>query len=124
SLKAGAPTTLPQARSIADGLISSRPGDLTFAVCRNFVSDVVTVPDDAIREAALLLLRKEHLLVEWSGAVGVAALLSGQVTTFDAPMGVVLSGGNADPAHLLGLQGQSREPIPDRLLDAPSSPSV
>ena len=103
SLKAGAPTTLPHPRSIADGLLSSRPGDLTFAVCRDFVSDVVTVTEEAIRDAALLLLRKEHLLVEWSGAVGVAALLSGKAPTFDAPTVVVLSGGNADPAHLLGL---------------------
>jgi len=43
------------------------------------VQDVVTVPDDAIAEAALLLLRDEHLLVEWSGAVGLAALLAGAV---------------------------------------------
>ena len=64
SLRAGAPSTLGAVRSIADGLLPSRPGDLTFAVCRAFVSDVVTVPDEAIREAADFLLRTEHLLVE------------------------------------------------------------
>jgi threonine dehydratase len=101
SLRAGSPTTLPSVRSIADGLLPSRPGDLTFAVCRAFVSDVVTVSDQAIREAAAFLLKTEHLLVEWSGAVGVAALLSGTARTFDAPTAVVLSGGNADPSHLL-----------------------
>ena len=101
SLRAGAPTTLPSVRSIADGLLPSRPGDLTFAVCRAFVSDVVTVSDQAIREAAAFLLKSEHLLVEWSGAVGVAALLSGTARTFDVPTAVVLSGGNADPALLL-----------------------
>jgi threonine dehydratase len=101
SLRAGSPTTLPSVRSIADGLLPSRPGDLTFAVCRAFVSDVVTVSDQAIREAAAFLLKTEHLLVEWSGAVGVAALLSGTARTFDVPTAVVLSGGNADPALLL-----------------------
>jgi len=106
SLRAGAPATLETVRSIADGLLPSRPGDLTFRVCRAFVSDVVTVPDEAIREAAAYLLRTEHLLVEWSGAVGVAALLSGAAPALDAPTVVILSGGNADPALLLGLRRQ------------------
>ena len=64
----------------------------------------MTVPDEAIREAAVFLLKTEHLLVEWSGAVGVAALLSGAARTFEVPTVVVLSGGNADPALLLGLR--------------------
>jgi threonine dehydratase len=101
SLRAGAPTTLPASSSIADGLIPSRPGDLTFAVCRAFVSDVVTVSDEAIRDAAAFLLKTEHLLVEWSGAVGVAALMSGSARTFEVPTAIVLSGGNVDPALLL-----------------------
>ena len=71
------------------------------------MSDVVTVPDEAIREAAAFLLTTEHLLVEWSGAVGVAALLSGSARTFEVPTAVVLSGGNADPALLLEQPGQA-----------------
>ncbi len=105
SLRAGGPVTLPSVGSIADGLLPSRPGDLTFAVTRAFVAEVVTVADDAIRAAAVFLLSHEHLLVEWSGAVGVAGLLAGAVKTFDAPTAVVLSGGNADPAALLGRRG-------------------
>jgi threonine dehydratase len=105
SLRAGSPVTLTSVHSIADGLLPSRPGDLTFAVCRALVSDVVTVKDEAIREAAAFLLRTEHLLVEWSGAVGVAALLSGATRTYDVPTVVVLSGGNVDPALLLGAAG-------------------
>ena len=105
SLRAGGPVTLPSVGSIADGLLPSRPGDLTFAVTRAFVAEVVTVADDAIRAAAVFLLSHEHLLVEWSGAVGVAGLLAGAVKTFDEPTAVVLSGGNADPAALLGRRG-------------------
>jgi len=101
SIGAGGPVTLPSVGSIADGLLPSRPGDLTFAITRALVTEVVTVTDDAIREAAVFLLASEHLLVEWSGAVGVAGLLTGAVKTYDAPTAVVLSGGNADPAALL-----------------------
>ena len=107
SLAAGAPVVLPDVHSIADGLLPSRPGDLTFAVTRRHVAEVVTVGDDAIREAAALLLRSEHLLVEWSGAVGVAALLSGRTRPGGRATVVVLSGGNAEPGVL--LEGERRD---------------
>lgn len=112
SLRAQAPVTLPSVGSIADGLLPSRPGDLTFAVAQQFVESVVTVPDDAIAEAARLLLRDDHLLVEWSGAVGLAALLTGAVRTGGAATVLVLSGGNAEPADLLAGPGGLRRPGP------------
>jgi threonine dehydratase len=104
SLRAGAPVTLPEVRSIADGLLPSRPGDLTYAIARQFVSDIVTVREEAIREAAAHLLKVDHLLVEWSGAVGVAAILSGASVPPGGPVAVVLSGGNGDPMAILGRQ--------------------
>jgi threonine dehydratase len=100
SLRAGAPVALASADSIADGLLPIRPGDLTFSIASRFVQEVVTVGERAIREAAALLLRTEHLLVEWSGAVGVAALLSDRVPSNGRTV-VVLSGGNVDPAAIL-----------------------
>jgi threonine dehydratase len=105
SLAAGAATTLPAVASIADGLLPSRPGDLTFAVARRFVHQVVTVADDAIAEAAGFLLREERLLVEWSGAVGVAALLSGAVRPGGVPTVLVLSGGNVEPRQIVERAG-------------------
>ena len=108
SVRAGSPVRLPATRSIADGLLPTRPGDLTFSVVRRFVADVVTVSDEAIREAAALLLKSEHLLVEWSGAVGVAALLSGAARTLETPTVAVLSGGNTDPLSLLGAPPATR----------------
>jgi threonine dehydratase len=101
SLRAKSAVTLPAVASIADGLLPSRPGDLTFAITRELVQDVVTVPDDAIAEAALLLLRDEHLVVEWSGAVGLAALLTGAVRPAGTATVLVLSGGNVEPRDLL-----------------------
>jgi threonine dehydratase len=113
SLRAKSPVTLPAVDSIADGLLPSRPGDLTFSVCLRFVEDVVTVDDDAIAAAARLLLEDEHLLVEWSGAVGLAALLSGAVRPGTGSTVLVLSGGNVDPIRiLLGPEGDARrEPL-------------
>jgi threonine dehydratase len=66
---------------------------------------MLTVSEAAIRDAAVLLLRTEHLLVEFSGAVGVAALLSGRDLPADLPTVVVLSGGNADPAAIITPPG-------------------
>ncbi len=112
SLRAETPVTLPLVGSIADGLLPSRPGDLTFAVAQQFVESVVTVPDDAIAEAARLLLRDDHLLVEWSGAVGLAALLTGAVRPGGAATVLVLSGGNVEPADLLSGPGGLRRSGP------------
>ena len=108
SLRQHAPVTLPSVGSIADGLLPSRPGDLTFAITERCVETVVTVPDDAIAEAARMLLRDDHLLVEWSGAVGLAALLTGAVRPQGGPAVLVLSGGNVEPAEILGDRGGPR----------------
>ncbi len=107
SIRAGAPITLPEVGSIADGLLPSRPGELTLSLALRFVDDVVTVSDAAIAEAAILLLRTEHLLVEWSGAAAVAALLSGAVPSLKTPAAAVLSGGNADPMALINMESRS-----------------
>jgi threonine dehydratase len=108
SLGAGEPVTLASVASIADGLLPSRPGDLTFAVARDCLAGVITVGEAAIREAAEFLLRRDHLLVEFSGAVGVAALLSRADLPADLPVVVVLSGGNVDPLAVAGPAGHSR----------------
>lgn len=107
SLRAGAPVTLPSVASVADGLLPVRPGDLNFSIARRRVSEVVTVTDDAIRESAVWILKNEHLLVEWSGAVGLAALISGAVRNTNGPVAIVLSGGNVDPGAILGSTHES-----------------
>ena len=96
ALDAGRPVTLTTVDSIADGLLPVRVGDLTFRHVRDLVDDVVLVDDGAIREAVRFLLLRSKLVVEPSGAVTVAALLSGAVP----PPGrttAVLSGGSLDP---------------------------
>lgn len=119
SLRTGAPVTLPSVGSIADGLLPSRPGDLTFSLAVRFVDEVVTVTDEAIAAAAGMLLRVEHLLVEWSGAAAVAALLSGRVPHPGVPTVAVVSGGNVDPAAIIERTGG-----PDGTLDGSGGSSV
>lgn len=103
SLDAGAPTTLDHIDTIADGLAPVRPGDLTFAHVQALFDDVVTVSDEAIREATRWLLHSRKLVVEYSGAAAVAALQSGRIETRGRRIGATLSGGNLDPSLMARL---------------------
>ena len=103
SLEAGEPVTIPAATSLADGLLPVRPGDLTFQHAQRFVDQVVTVTEEAIAEAARLLLREGKLVVEFSGAATTAALLSGSFPAAGRRIAAVLSGGNIAPERLREL---------------------
>ncbi len=103
SLEAGEPVTLDRIDTIADGLAPTRPGDLTFRHVERFFDEVVTVEDEAIREAARELLHRRKLVVEYSGAAALAAVECGKVEVGGRRVGVVLSGGNLDPALLREL---------------------
>ncbi len=123
SLAAGRPLTIGTAPTIADGIAVARPGDLPFALISDMVDEVVTVEDDDIARAIVVLLERAKLVVEPAGAVGVAAILTGAVRA-SGPTAVVLSGGNIDPlllqrvvAHGLAASARYlslRIPLPDR----------
>jgi len=94
---AGEPVVLPHTGSIADGLLAVRIGTTTFAHHQRFVDDVVTVDDADMVRAMRLLLDRAKLVAEPSGAITVAALLSGRVTLAPGEQAVcVLSGGNIE----------------------------
>jgi threonine dehydratase len=101
SLAAGHPVTIEPSRTIADGLMPVRPGDITFAHVREYVDDIVLVDDDAIRAAARALMVNSKLVVEFSGAATAAALMAGLIDTRGGHTAVVLSGGNTDPRRIL-----------------------
>ena len=105
SIAAGAPVTIPPASTIADGLMPVRPGDLNFAHVREYVDDIVCVDDAAIINATRRLLASSKLIVEFSGAATVAALLSRAFEPRGARVAAVLSGGNLDPVRALELLG-------------------
>jgi len=103
ALDAGGPVTLESTDSIADGLITVRAGELTYRHIEALVDDVVTVTDEAIHEATALLLNRRKLVVEFSGAATVAAIISGVVPVEGRRVAVVLSGGNLDPTRFPSL---------------------
>ena len=93
SLAEGAPIALATTVSIADGLLTLRPGDITFAHVQAFVDEVVTVSDEEIAAAMKWLFFEAKIVAEPSGAATVAAaLLVNEPDTV-----AVVSGGNVDP---------------------------
>lgn len=123
SLKAGHPVEIQTLPTIADGILVGRPGDIPFAIIRDLVDEVVTVTDDDIARALLVLLERAKIVAEPAGAVGVAAILAGKVQPHGTTVAIV-SGGNIDPlllqrvvAHGLAASGRymsMRIPLPDR----------
>lgn len=103
ALQADEPVTLDDIDTIADGLAPVRTGELTFRHVRALVDDVILVDDDQIREAASFLVRRQKLVVEFSGAATVAALLHGAFSVEGRNVGAVISGGNVDADVLRGL---------------------
>jgi threo-3-hydroxy-L-aspartate ammonia-lyase len=98
AMAAGEPVSLPKTGSIADGLLTIRAGDVTFAHARAFVDEFVTVPDEAIARAVAWLFRHARLVVEPSGAAATAAVMLGLGHRGGATHVVaVVSGGNVAP---------------------------
>jgi threonine dehydratase len=95
SLEAKARVKLPSVpATIADGLQADTPGELTFEVNRKLVDEIVLVSDAEIIHAMRFLAERMKVVAEPSGAVGLAALLSGKVDAHAKRVGVILSGGN------------------------------
>ena len=100
SRQAGEVLTLPAVATIADGIAVKRPGDLTFALCQQYVDDIVTVRDDEIAAAILALLEDQKTVAEGAGAVSVAAVMFGKVDLVGKNTVCVVSGGNVDVTTL------------------------
>jgi threonine dehydratase len=88
--------------TIADGIAVKHVGETTGAILDDVLDDLVSVTDDEICEAIVLLLERSKLVVEGAGAVGVAALLAGKVGG-EGPAVALLSGGNIDPTVLISV---------------------
>lgn len=99
SLDAGHPVALDEVATIADGVAVKRPGELTMAHIAAHVDDLVTVTDESIARAVLLLVERAKQVVEPAGAVPLAALLEG-VVDVEGPVVPILCGGNVDPLLL------------------------
>jgi threonine dehydratase len=100
SLAAGAPLKLDGSTTIADGIAVLRPGDLNFAHVSKLVDEFVTVTDEDLSAALLMLLERHKMVVEPAGGAAVAALLTRKLD-LAGPVVAILSGGNIDPMLLL-----------------------
>jgi threonine dehydratase len=101
SLVAHRPIGARSANTICDGIAVKRPGDFTLPLVERYVDEVVTVSDDEVAEAMVMLLERTKLVVEGAGAVAVAALMQGRVQPPEqGDVCAVLSGGNVDASLL------------------------
>ena len=106
SLAAGERVTIPVPRTIADGQGAAVPGELTFSLNKHLIDEIVLVSDDEIRDALRFAVDRLKLVLEPSGATGLAALLTGKLQPVPARIGVILSGGNVGAARLGALLAQ------------------
>jgi threo-3-hydroxy-L-aspartate ammonia-lyase len=100
SLAAGHPVRIPPPDTIADGIRTQEPGSLTFPIVQALAQGVMTVSDEEVKSAMRFLLLRLKILVEPTGAVPAALLFSGRLDVKGSRVGVILSGGNADPGLL------------------------
>jgi threonine dehydratase len=112
SMEAGRRVEVPVPRTIADGLQVSIPGELTWQVNARLVDEFVAVSDAEIIRTMGFLFERMTLVVEPSGAVGVAALLEGRIRAAGKRVGVIVSGGNVGAARFRALLGTPQVPHP------------
>ena len=97
SIQANRIVEVPPAPSIADGIAVKRPGAETFPMIQKYVDDIVTVDEEEIANAILLLLEREKTVAEGAGAVTLAALINGKIPRASGrKVAMILSGGNID----------------------------
>jgi threonine dehydratase len=100
ALSEGKPVTLPSAVTIADGIAVRRAGERTLPLIQKYVDDIVTVEEEEIANAVLLLLEREKILAEGAGAAALAALVNRKIPIVRDHAGkkivVIVSGGNID----------------------------
>jgi threonine dehydratase len=90
------PVALPPAITIAEGIAVRKAGARTFPVVQRYVDDIVTVDEEEIANAILLLLEREKTVAEGAGAAALAALVQGKTKLTGKKIALIVSGGNID----------------------------
>jgi threonine dehydratase len=101
SFKSGRLERVERPDTIADGARTPALGEITFPLIRRYVSDMTSVPDAALIAAMRFVWERMKLVIEPTGALGIAALLEGAVPARGMRVGVIVSGGNVDPEQAL-----------------------
>ena len=105
SFAAGHVTTLAGVETVADGCAVKTPGDLTFAFCRKYLDDIITVSEMEIMSALLFLIEKHKLIAEGAGVLSLAALT--RLPFKGKKVVSILSGGNIDISTISALISKS-----------------
>ena len=101
SLEEGQPSEVKRGETLADGLLSVKPGDHIFPIVRDLVDDVVTCQDKYLKKALDLLYNKEKLIVEPSSAIGLGAILEGKIEYDDRDkLVLIITGGNVEGSKI------------------------
>ena len=100
ALEHGGPVTLPPKVTIADGIAVRCAGSMTYPLVKKYVDEIVTVDEEEIANAILLLLEKEKTLAEGAGAVATAAVIQDKIPVRGKKIGVFVGGGNIDVSVL------------------------
>ncbi len=98
--EAGKPVTIPAEATIADGIAVRRAGEQTLALVKRYVDEIVTVDEEEIAKAILILLEREKTLAEGAGAVALGALLQHKTSLGGQRTAVLVCGGNIDVSLL------------------------
>ena len=100
AVEAHHPVTVPVATTLADGIAVRRAGEVTLPMVEKYVDEIVTVEEEEIAKAILLLLEREKTLAEGAGAVAAAALVNEKTSCRNAKVVALVSGGNIDVSML------------------------
>ncbi|WP_288962165.1 threonine/serine dehydratase [uncultured Peptoniphilus sp.] len=101
SLEEGQSSEVKRGETLADGLLSVKPGDHVFPIVRDLVDDVVTCQDKYLKKALDLLYNKEKLIVEPSSAIGLGAILEGKIEYDDRDkLVLIITGGNVEGSKI------------------------
>jgi threonine dehydratase len=106
SRRAGKQVKIDEPDTIAEGLRTTSPGDITWPIANALVDGFLTVSDDEIRQALRLLFSHAKIVVEPAGAASVAAVLFGKTGLRDSDIGAIISGGNVDVETFAVLAGR------------------
>jgi len=96
SLEKGSPTAVEVCHTLADGIAVNKPGDLNLSIIQKYVDDVVAVDEESIATAILNLLDRANIIAEGSGAVPLAALMEGRISSRAKRYVLIISGGNIE----------------------------
>ncbi len=96
SIDSGHLLSLEKINTIADGISIKTPGNITFEICKEYLDDIITVTDEEIAGAILMLMERTKMVVEGSGATVIAALINNKIKVKNKVIVPVLTGGNID----------------------------